>query len=213
MKKQKQSHFENLKSGRLTMLSHVGHGKWLCKCVCGVVKTVRRRNLSIFGGNTQSCGCLHREQFTHGVSATKAYQVLRNMILRCTDKHDLAYENYGGRGIYVCARWSVQKEGPLNFIEDMGQPPPGKTIDRIDNDGPYSKKNCRWVSRKVQQRNIRNNSRVVWKGRQRLLIELCEERDLSPQSVRCRLKAGWGVEEALTVPMTKKKPHRKKNET
>jgi hypothetical protein len=75
------------------------------------------------------------------------------MIQRCTNPNATKYPIYGGRGVRVCERW---REFP-SFLADMGEPPPGLTLDRIDANGNYEPGNCRWLDQKGQQNNRRNN--------------------------------------------------------
>lgn len=88
----------------------------------------------------------------HGLSNHRLFVTWKNMISRTSNGKDVAYKNYGGRGITVCNEWLE----PKNFIDDM-YPSfiEGTTLDRIDNNKGYSKENCTWSTREAQARNTR----------------------------------------------------------
>ncbi len=126
---------------------------WTCKCTCGKIKDIRSDSLKI--GTIKSCGCLHKEKIsTHGLTNHLLYRCWLNMKQRCYDVNYSRYKDWGGRGIKVCFKW---KDNFLNFynwaINNGWQKE--LQIDRIDNDGNYCPRNCRFVTRSENCKNRR----------------------------------------------------------
>jgi hypothetical protein len=128
----------------------------------------------------------------HGMSNTKAYRAWAAMLNRCKDPRN---PNYGGRGLSVCKRWRAFK----NFYVDMGDPPDGYSIDRIDNSKGYSKENCRWASPYEQTHNRRNSCLITFGGVTAPLAEHARNAGLRYDTVYYRIfRRGWSIDDALT---------------
>lgn len=137
-----------------------GRAIWVFLCQCGAEFSAPSNRVK--SGNTKSCGCLaeasrrstENKYVKHGHNrpgrVSREYNSYTSMKTRCLNKNSPNYCNYGGRGIRICQRWL---DGFENFLEDMGNRPPGKTLDRINVDGDYEPSNCRWATLSEQQRN------------------------------------------------------------
>lgn len=197
------------KYGRLTAIKRVANRKratfWLFRCECGTETEI---NLgSVRSGITKSCGCLDREKSaerkrTHGMKGTRAYNVWCSMKARCLNPRQKSYRHYGGRGITVCPRWVESFE---NFIEDMGQPPEGFSLDRIDPDGNYDPSNCRWADMRTQRANQRGTVLYPYEGENLPIAEIARRSGANYENLFYRIaKAKQNPEEAVRLALSGK---------
>ena len=195
------------KYGLLTAIRPVGYNNgfiWECKCDCGGVTKVALRNLT--NGHIKSCGCMWHPKgtirnFKHGLGRTRIYKIYSGMLYRCTEEGDLT-GNYYKRGIRVCNEWQGNN-GAINFYnwaissgynDDL-------TLDRIDNNGDYSPDNCRWTTMLVQANNKRNNHFLEFNGEKKTISQWSRETGISGTTILARLKGGWPIVDALTIPV------------
>lgn len=186
--------------GMLTVLGHSGKvvryaHYWTCRCDCGAEKAVSAP--ALVKGAIISCGCYNRSRLgnqvrTHGATDSRMYMSWCNMLRRCNNPSHRKFHRYGGRGITVCERWLTF----ANFKQDMlATYADDLTLDRIDNNGPYSPDNCRWATNSQQ---AINRHTTVWidtpRGRM-CLKEIADAAGIGPEAVRKRYRAGWPIED------------------
>ena len=138
-----------IKFARRANKNGISRRYWLCECDCGnreqIVSTALRS-----GNSTKCVSCKKLGQATHYMSQSSEYRAWIDMHQRCNNSSHNRYYAYGGRGISICARWDSFD----NFIADMKLKPNVElSLDRIDNNGNYEPKNCRWATRSQQQLN------------------------------------------------------------
>lgn len=150
------------------------HGKtrWRAVCDCGNTVEWDQSQLK----NNKSCGCMRFDLISkalsgrvikHGRSKSPEFWIWCSMLKRCRNKSEPSYKDYGGRGITVCDRWNEF----TNFYSDMGDRPSRiHSLDRRDNNGPYSPDNCRWATRYEQSRNKRQ-TRWITIGEETLCLK------------------------------------------
>lgn len=109
----------------------------------------------------------------------------------------------GGRGIVVCADW---RESFPAFLRDMGEPPEGLTLDRINPNGNYEKANCRWASWDQQHNNTRSSILVEFRGEIKSVTQWCRVLGLRPTMILSRIRKGMDPVVAFTTPHRSKNP-------
>ena len=186
---------------------------WTCP-QCGETRSIRKeftQNPS-FTGRCWKChgrttgmiygSAVGKTNHRHGLHGTPIYRVWSSMIKRCINPQDPGYRNYGERGITVCESWRHSFEA---FYADMGDQPPGMSLDRVDNDGPYSPGNCRWATVKEQANNRRTNRLITYNGETKPLSWMAHKYGINECTLAQRIfKLNWPIERALTQPIRRR---------
>ena len=196
------------KYGKLTVVSsaglHGGHMYWNCRCDCGKEKVARGSHLK--SGNVRSCGCLPAHK-THGKKGTRLYGVWNNMILRCHNPKNPEYPRYGERGIEVCDEWRNDFMAFYTWAIDAGydeSAPRGRyTVERKDNNGPYSPENCTLATAQDQANNTRRNRFITYKGETKTVTQWARHLGINQTTLSRRILSGWPVEKAFTKEVRK----------
>jgi hypothetical protein len=205
--------------GRLVIQKPSGrnkHGHMLFACVCDCKNRTTVTKASLVGGRTRSCGCLFLQNAgshlkTHGWSSTsdpirhKFWRVFKEINRRCNNKNSKSYLYYGGRGITTSWRkfeefrrdmWkSFEDHVRKNGAQDT-------TIDRVDNNLGYDKKNTRWATWNIQQNNKRTTVYVIFRGKKMNVAELSKipevQNRVKYDTLLYRINAGWDIERAIS---------------
>ena len=167
---------------------------------------MRGRKCPTCGRPMRPTGWVHPNT-THGHAPigapSRTYKSWRAMHDRCRQPSHQQYKDYGGRGVTVCKRWFKFE----NFLADMGERPAGMSIDRKNNAGNYSKRNCRWATRKEQARNSSVTKYLTRKsdGLTLSMEDWSRKLGLARYGIHDRLKQGWPLERALSLTKRRKR--------
>jgi DNA-directed RNA polymerase subunit RPC12/RpoP len=179
-----------MKELRLSHVAKRGAKYYFYLCpTCGSQVANRRER----GRAALECNrCAHK---THGQSTTREYVAYHAMKQRCYNRNVAGYDDYGGRGITVCAEWLASFEV---YRRDMGpRPSPKHSVDRIDCDKGYSPDNCRWATPDVQSRNKQVTVHVTLGSETRVLIDWLKFYRIPPNSYYRRVRRGMTPAQAL----------------
>lgn len=174
------------------------------ECDCGVVKSIEIQ--SVIHNITNSCGCLNKEiatkrakerNYKHGEAKSSEYNAWRSMKKRCLNPKNFHFKHYGGRGIKISDEWVNSFE---NFINDMGKKPSKEySLERLENNGNYTKENCIWATKMQQCQNQRTNKNIDYKGEIKCVSEWARLLNMSHEKLSYRLfKANYSIEKAFT---------------
>lgn len=191
-----------------------------CLCDCGNITSTGIDRLK--NGVTKSCGCLVilngklRKGTSNGWDKrervnSRLKRIWDGMIKRCTDEKIKNYHRYGGRGISVCSDWIDYKKFEI-WANNNGYSP-NLSIDRIDNNGNYEPKNCKWSTPLEQANNTRANIFLEYNGEKKTLSQWSRLLNGNNNLVSERLKRGWTIERCLNtppIPVCENKVYRRK---
>lgn len=174
-----------------------GSARWRCRCDCGAETVCMASGLR--NGHSKSCGCERRRKYIEAITkhgscrreaSTLTYKRWQSMRARAGKKKCYVH-------VKVCKRWNNFE----NFLNDMGECPPGRTLGRIRNSRGYTPSNCRWETASEQALNTSRNRIVRIRNQSMPLTQWARSLGLDPELVRTRLKRGWSERAALLTPL------------
>lgn len=184
--------------GRWTAIERDG-SKWKCICLCGEIKAIDSADLRL--GKSKSCGCLRKElqsekMSTHGMAGTRVHRIWKAMWTRCTNPNTPAYKTYQNRTPPV--EWMDF----ATFYADLGDAPSSAhSIERINNNLPYSKENCHWALPFEQSRNTKRNRLYSFNGETKCLADWADSAGINRGTLLSRLESGMVFDLAITKPV------------
>lgn len=136
--------------------------------------------------------------FKHNMRKSKMYQKWTSMKRRCTNPNSVDFKNYGGRGIAVCEEWNefepFMEWSLKNGYDDNLE------LDRKDNNLGYSPNNCRYVTKRENGSNKRNNHLITINGITKTISQWAEESGINRKTIQSRIKYGWEDKDLLLNP-------------
>lgn len=129
----------------------------------------------------------------------RVYRIWQGMKGRCYNKNDRKYKYYGAKKVSVCDEWINSFPAFYNWAIANGYKD-NLTIDRINANGDYCEKNCRWVGYSEQNNNKRDNLLLTYNNNPITVKEISKLTGLNESTIRSRLCSGWGVGKIINTP-------------
>lgn len=136
----------------------------------------------------------------HGMTDTPLYYIWCSIKQRCNNKNNSKWDIYGGKGIKICPEWENNFNAFMEWALNNNYKT-GLTIDRINGDKNYCPENCRWVTYKEQNRNLKSNVNITFNGITKCINEWADFLGINKNTLYRRFYKGWSVEKALTTPV------------
>ncbi len=199
------SQFIGQKINRLTITNVIKSKITLFETICECGNNYQCNAHHVMVNHTKSCGCLLREVTakrckTHGLVKHPIYRMFNDIKARCSCIKSTSYKNYGARGISICKEWENDFMLFYNWCLNNGWRK-DLQIDRKNNDGNYEPDNCRFITRKENCNNRRNNKYIKYNGEILTVSQWSDKTGITAPSIYCRLnKSKWSIEKALTTP-------------
>ncbi len=195
---------------RLTLLKKAENHKWLCRCECGKEKEISKYSLAKM--SVKSCGCYKRDLLnsfnkTHGMTATRIYRIWSGMKKRCDNPRFKHYKWYGGRGITYSKKWESFERFYLDMKDGYED---NLTLERIDRNSNYCKKNCKWAT-VLEQMNNHGECVFVTIGKEtKSVSDWCRKFGVSYNTIMTRVaRQNLSHKEALLKPVKPSKHPRR----
>lgn len=190
--------------GRWLVIDDGGKNKnrlrlWKCKCDCGNIRLVA--GVHLLKGYSKSCGCYKRDltiarNTSHNQSRTRLYRIWAGMKDRCYNPNATKYHRYGARGIVICDDWLNSFESFHDWAISSGYTD-GLTIDRINNNGDYCPKNCRWATNEEQCNNRGHHILLEINGETKTVAQWAKVSGVNYATIYARHFRGWTGESLI----------------
>lgn len=185
--------------GSWTVLGYAGDLHWWCRCDCGTIR--KHETKAIKKNHSLACSrCTSDGSDAVSNLGVRLHRIWLHMRERCQNPNCKSYKDYGARGIRVCPQWDESFTAFAKWAHANGYRD-DLTIERMDFNGGYHPGNCTWIPNVEQSKN-RRGLRVLGEGEDAAyMAEYARRSDIPYITLRDRLRRGWSLEKAATMPV------------